>query len=70
MPSSLSQGAHRASSRLLSRFAFGRRAQVHTRASRLRKADGNRLFGGRCSMFALPNMVHLFTNEFPGLRGS
>jgi hypothetical protein len=48
--------------------SFGRR-QWNTRASRLRKTNGNRLSCGSSAMFAFSNMLHLFPDELSSLRG-
>ena len=52
------------------RFAFGGRRQVNARASRLRKAYGNRLLRRAGAMFPFANMVDLLADKLAGLRRS
>ena len=59
--------------RLLPRAPRGRallrRRQLHSRSSRLGKADRDRLLGRARSMFSFANMLYLFAHKFPGLGG-
>src|ERR1700683_1069197 len=54
--------------RFLSRRRRSPRWQFHSRAPRLRKPNGNCLPSRSCSMFALPDMIHLFFHELSRLR--
>src|SRR5581483_11737945 len=38
-------------------------------AARLREADSDSLFGGSGAVLALPDVLHLFADEFAGLGG-
>src|ERR1700722_10639002 len=54
--------------RFLSRRRRSSRRQFHSCAPRLRKPNGNCLLGRSRSMFALPNVIHLFLDKLSRLR--
>jgi len=61
-------GALGALSRLLLRLALSRRRKIDSRLTSLRQPDRNRLFGRSGTVFPFANMMHLFADEFAGLR--
>jgi hypothetical protein len=67
MPLAFAISARRALSRLLGRFAFGGRRELHSRAPRLRKTNGDRLLRIAHAMFALPDLVNLRAHKFTSL---
>src|SRR5256885_13052430 len=49
--------------------SFARRRQLYTGASRLGKANGDRLLRAARTMLAFADVVHFFADKLPGLGG-